>query len=98
MIGTCRASEIIRQVRVRAAGRVVDRAARINVVTLKRIVMLGMLLRVMLLMMTSGSYDIFTWENFGRSIAQGGCSTSIGGQPGSPRGCLRRNRVSTTRR
>lgn len=72
MIGIRPTSEIIRQIWVRAAGRVVDLAARLNVVTLKRIVILGMLLRVVLLLVTSGSNDIRTWEKFGRNIAHWG--------------------------
>ena len=37
--------------------------------TLKRIVVVGILLRVVLLIVTSGSNDIVTWERFGREIA-----------------------------
>src|SRR4030095_499127 len=37
--------------------------------TLRRIVVLGILLRVVLLVVTSGSNDIITWERFGREIA-----------------------------
>jgi hypothetical protein len=59
-------------VSIRAAERLVDRAARIDVVTLKRIVVLGILLRVVLLVVTSGSNDIITWERFGRDIATWG--------------------------
>jgi 4-amino-4-deoxy-L-arabinose transferase-like glycosyltransferase len=55
--------------RVRAAEWLVDRAARIDVTTLKRIVAFGILLRVVLLVVTSGSNDSITWERFGRDIA-----------------------------
>jgi Glycosyltransferase family 87 len=54
------------------AERVVEWVARIDVVTLKRIVVLGMLLRVALLLVSSGSNDILTWEKFGREIAARG--------------------------
>ena len=54
------------------AERVVERMARIDVVTLKRIVVLGLLLRVALLLVTAGTNDIFAWERFGREIAAGG--------------------------
>lgn len=57
---------------VDGAGRVVEWAARIDVVTLKRIVVLGVLLRVVLLFVTLGSNDIITWERYGRQIADWG--------------------------
>ena len=47
---------------VRGAEWVIERAARPDAVTLKRFVVLGVLLRVALLLVTSGSNDIFTWE------------------------------------
>ena len=58
--------------RVRGFERVVERAARIDVVTLKRLVVLGMSLRVVLLFVTSGSNDILSWERIGRHIAAWG--------------------------
>jgi len=64
--------EEVRRRRVRGFERVVERAARIDVVTLKRLVVLGMSLRVVLLFVTSGSNDILSWERIGRHIAAWG--------------------------
>ena len=64
--------EAVRRRAVGGAERVIERAARVDVVTLRRIVALGVLLRVMLLFVTFGSNDIVTWERFGRQIADWG--------------------------
>src|SRR5262245_19176247 len=62
----------IRRMGIRLAEPLVERAARIDVATLKRIVVAGMSLRAMLLLVTSGSNDILKWEKFGRHIAAWG--------------------------
>jgi hypothetical protein len=64
--------EEIRRRAVGGAERLVERAARLDVVTLKRIVVLGVVLRMVLLLVTLGSNDIVQWQKFGRHIAARG--------------------------
>ncbi len=52
----------------RAAEWVLNSAARLDVTTLRFLVALGVVLRVLLIGVTAGSNDIFTWERFGRQI------------------------------
>jgi hypothetical protein len=64
--------EAIRGRGAHSAERLAELAARLDIVALKRLVVLGVVLRVVLVFVTSGSNDIFTWERFGRQIADRG--------------------------